>query len=45
MGKEYMGIKRISYLIDPDGKVVKIYPDVNPAEHAKEVLNDLKSLE
>ena len=45
MGKEYMGIKRMSYLIDPDGIVVKIYPDVKPGEHAGEVLNDLKSLE
>ncbi len=45
MGKEYMGIKRMSYLIDPDGKVAKVYSDVKPAEHALEVLNDLKSLE
>ena len=45
MGKEYMGIKRMSYLIDPDGKVAKVYPDVKPAEHAEEVLKDLQSLE
>ena len=42
MGKEYMGIKRMSYLIGPDGKVAKVYPDVKPAEHADDVLNDLK---
>ena len=44
MGKEYMGIKRISYLIDLDGKVIKVYPDVKPAEHAGEVLKNLKQL-
>lgn len=41
MGKEYMGIKRMSYLINTDGKIAKIYLDVNPAEHADEVLNDI----
>lgn len=32
---------RISYLIGPDGKIIKAYPNVNPAEHAGEVLEDL----
>jgi peroxiredoxin Q/BCP len=32
---------RISYLIGPDGKVVKAYPEVTPASHAQEVLADL----
>ncbi|OGN07655.1 MAG: hypothetical protein A3B86_02345 [Candidatus Yanofskybacteria bacterium RIFCSPHIGHO2_02_FULL_38_22b] len=44
MGKEYMGTKRISYLINPDGKIVKVYPDVKPAEHANEVIADLDLL-
>ena len=43
MGKTYMGTKRISYLINPEGKIAKVYSDVKPAEHADEVLNDLKS--
>ncbi len=34
--------KRISYLVGPDGKVLKAYPSVNPAEHAGEVLEDLR---
>lgn len=42
MGKSYMGIKRISYLINPKGIVVKVYNDVKPAEHADEVLTDIK---
>lgn len=35
---------RISYLIDPDGKVAKVYGKVAPAEHPDEVLADLKGL-
>ena len=43
-GKTFMGIKRMSYLIDPKGKIAKIYKSVKPAEHAKQVLRDLKDL-
>ena len=34
--------RRISYLIGPDGKVVKAYETVKPAEHPGEVLADLE---
>jgi len=44
MGREYMGTNRTSFLIDPDGKIVKIYPKVNPEEHADQVLKDFKEL-
>jgi peroxiredoxin Q/BCP len=44
MGREYMGILRNSYLIDPQGKIAKIYEKVKPQEHAEEVLADLKAL-
>jgi peroxiredoxin Q/BCP len=44
MGREYMGTLRWSFLIDPNGKIAKIYEGVKPAGHAEEVLNDLKSL-
>ncbi len=30
--------KRITYLLDSDGKVVKVYPDVTPDGHAEEIL-------
>jgi len=33
--------RRVSYLVGADGKVEKAYADVNPAEHAKQVLDDL----
>jgi len=32
---------RISYLIDPEGKVAKVYGKVVPADHPDEVLRDL----
>lgn len=44
MGREYMGIVRNSFLINPKGKIAKIYEGVKPAEHADEVLADLKLL-
>lgn len=44
MGREYMGVLRTSFLVDPKGKIVKIYEGVKPAEHAKEVLSDVKAL-
>jgi peroxiredoxin Q/BCP len=36
--------RRISYLIGPDGKVLKAYANVNPSTHAAEVLGDLKEM-
>lgn len=43
-GKKFMGIKRSSFLIDPNGKIAKIYKTVKPAEHAAKVLEDIKNL-
>lgn len=37
-------VRRISYLINPDGFIAKIYPKVHPQEHAREVLKDLEAL-
>jgi len=45
LGKEFMGIARTSFLINPQGKVVKIYEKVKPPVHAEEVLADLKLLQ
>ncbi len=38
MGREYDGIFRTTFLIDPEGKVKRIFKDVKPAEHSAEVL-------
>ncbi|MBW4655782.1 MAG: thioredoxin-dependent thiol peroxidase [Kaiparowitsia implicata GSE-PSE-MK54-09C] len=44
MGKEYMGISRKTFIIDPTGKIAKIYPKVKPDNHAAQVLADLEAL-
>ena len=43
MGKKYEGIHRISFLINPAGKIQKIWPKVKPDEHAAEVLAEIKA--
>ncbi len=40
-GKIMMGIARMTYIIDEQGKIIKIYPKVKPAEHAIEILKDI----
>ncbi len=44
MGKSFFGTRRTSFLINPHGKIAKIYEGVKPAEHAEEVLRDIQSL-
>lgn len=43
MGREYDGILRTSFLIDPKGVIRKVYESVKPEVHAAEVLADLKA--
>ncbi|HZX00969.1 MAG TPA: thioredoxin-dependent thiol peroxidase [Candidatus Paceibacterota bacterium] len=45
MGRKYMGTLRTSFLINPSGKIVKIYENVKPEVHAEELLEDLKENE
>lgn len=40
-GKTYMGIVRSTFILDPKLKVVKVYPKVNTATHAVDILRDL----
>jgi thioredoxin-dependent peroxiredoxin len=46
-GKEVIGILRKTYLIDPEGAIVKIYEKVNPNNdvHTHEILEDLQTLQ
>lgn len=37
-GKTYWGILRASFLVGADGRVVRVWPKVNPEGHASEVL-------
>jgi peroxiredoxin Q/BCP len=43
-GKTFLGIKRESFLINPDGVIKKHYQNVQPADHAQEVLSDLTEI-
>lgn len=36
---------RHSFLIDPQGRIAKVYTSVNPATHSTEVLADLRQLQ
>ena len=45
MGREYIGISRNTYLINPEGKIAKEYIGVNPKDHAVQIINDLKALQ
>ena len=38
MGRTYMGVKRMTFLIDDKGKIKKVFEKVKPEEHATEVL-------
>jgi peroxiredoxin Q/BCP len=44
MGKEYMGIIRSTFLIDPSGKVAKIWSNVRVKGHVDKVLQSLQGL-
>lgn len=44
LGKTHEGVLRTSFLIDPQGKIAKVYEKVKPDKHAEEVLEDLKQL-
>jgi thioredoxin-dependent peroxiredoxin len=43
-GKKYMGVARITYLIDADGKVAKRWDGVKVQGHAEDVLEAVKEL-
>jgi thioredoxin-dependent peroxiredoxin len=38
MGRTYMGVHRMTFLVDEKGKIKKIFEKVKPEEHASEVL-------
>ena len=42
MGRKYLGTYRVTFLIGPDGRIKKIWPQVKPEEHAEEVLAALE---
>lgn len=47
--KRFMGLtelaQRETFLIDPNGRIAKIYRDVDPKGHSEEVLRDIRALQ
>lgn len=42
-GKTFMGIQRMTYLINPEGKIAQIWPKVTPKDHAEQILAYIKT--
>jgi peroxiredoxin Q/BCP len=40
-GRKYLGIQRATFLVDPNGKITKVWPKVKVDGHASEVLQSL----
>ena len=43
-GKEHWGVQRATFLIDGDGKIVRVFPKVSPKTHDEVVLEALAEL-
>ncbi|MEO5628072.1 MAG: peroxiredoxin [Candidatus Saccharimonadales bacterium] len=43
-GRKFMGIIRSTFLINPEGEIVKEYPKVTPKDHAVQIVKDLQAL-
>ncbi|MEB3308496.1 MAG: thioredoxin-dependent thiol peroxidase [Cyanobacteriota bacterium] len=41
MGREYMGMMRHTFVVDPEGKIERIYTQVKAETMADDILNDL----
>ena len=44
-GKKYMGVQRSTFLIDPDGRIARVFPKVQPKQHDDLVLGALEELD
>ena len=44
-GKAYMGTARRTFLVDPDGRIARVWEKVKPEGHAAEVLSALDDLQ
>ena len=40
-GKEIISIQRTTFVIDPNGKIQKVYPNVKASGHVNQILKDL----
>ena len=43
-GKKYWGVQRATFIIDPDGRIARVFPKVSPKTHDDVVLEALAEL-
>lgn len=43
-GRKYFGVQRATFMIDPEGKIAKVFPKVSPKTHDDVVLEALAEL-
>jgi peroxiredoxin Q/BCP len=43
-GKKYMGVQRCTFIVDPEGRIAKVFPKVSPKTHDDDVLKALAQL-
>jgi peroxiredoxin Q/BCP len=43
-GRKYMGVQRATFIIDPKGKIARVFPKVQPKKHDELVLKALGEL-
>ncbi len=43
-GRKYMGVARATFIIDPKGKIARVFPKVQPKKHDDLVLKALAEL-
>lgn len=41
MGREYMGVLRTTFLVDAEGRILRVFEKVKPADHSAELLAEL----
>lgn len=44
-GNKFLGTKRDTFIINPNGEIAKEYRDVNPSDHAAQIIADLNTLQ
>jgi len=44
-GREYYGVQRSTFIINPDGRIVYVWPKVKVKEHVEDVLAKLRELQ
>lgn len=45
MGREYLGTERNTFIISPEGTIIREYLGIDPKKHATEIITDLQQLQ